>query len=91
MKDNVTKLYGFIAKLMTLLENDIVFLEDPSNKNTVSVKKNIADILGKLVTLLVQLNKISKEEDVENDNIIAVNDENIINLFLDKYNSKSDI
>lgn len=90
MKDNVTKLYGFIAKLMTLLENDISFLEDTHNKNTVAVKKNIADILGKLVMLLVQLNKISKDEDLDNDDIVAGNDENIIKIFLDKYNTISE-
>lgn len=85
MKDNVTKLYGFIAKLMHLLENDISFVEDTNSKNSIVVKKNITDILSKLVALLVQLNKISKDQDVNNEDVLETNDQDIINLFLNNH------
>lgn len=85
MKENVTKLYNFIAKLMTLLEDEIEILESSNSKNALLMKKNITETLTKLVHLLAQLNKMSKEEDTESDDILAGQDEEIINMFLSKY------
>ena len=85
MKITVKKLYGFIAKLISLLEDELNEIELNKSKNALSIKKNITDTLNKLVALIIQLNKLSKEEI---DEVYTINkeDQDIIKRFIDKYN-----
>ena len=85
MKITVNKLYGFIAKLVSLLEDELDEIESHKSKNALNIKKNITDTLNKLVVLIVQLNKLSKEE-IDEDCIINKEDQDIIKRFVEKYN-----
>ena len=85
MKITVNKLYGFIAKLVSLLEDELDQIESHKSKNALNIKKNITDTLNKLVVLIIQLNKLSKEE-IDEDCIINKEDQDIIKRFAEKYN-----
>ena len=85
MKITVNKLYGFIAKLVSLLEDELDEIESHKSKNALNIKKNITDTPNKLVVLIVQLNKLSKEE-IDGDCIINKEDQDIIKRFVEKYN-----
>ncbi|WP_425361647.1 hypothetical protein [Candidatus Tisiphia endosymbiont of Mystacides longicornis] len=49
--DTITTLYGFIAKIVSLLEDEIDELESKKSKGEIVVKKNITETLNKLVNL----------------------------------------
>lgn len=85
MKNTVNKLYGFIAKLVSLLEDELNEISSHKSKNALNIKKNITDTLNKLVALIIQLNKLSKEE-IDEDCIINKEDQDIIKRFVEKYN-----
>ena len=85
MKITVNKLYGFIAKLVSLLEDELDQIESHKSKNALNIKKNITDTLNKLVILIIQLNKLSKDE-IEEAYTINKQDQDIIKRFVDKYN-----
>ena len=85
MKITVNKLYGFIAKLVSLLEDELDQIESHKSKNALNIKKNITDTLNKLVVLIVQLNKLSKEE-MDEAYTINKEDQAIIKRFVEKYN-----
>lgn len=85
MKITVNKLYGFIAKLVSLLEDELDEIESHKSKNALNIKKNITDTLNKLVVLIVQLNKLSKEE-MDKAYTINKEDQAIIKRFVEKYN-----
>ena len=85
MKITVNKLYGFIAKLVSLLEDELNGIELHKSKNALNIKKNITDTLNKLVVLIIQLNKLSKDE-IEEAYTINKEDQDIIKRFVDKYN-----
>ena len=85
MKITVNKLYGFIAKLVSLLEDELDEIESHKSKNALNIKKNITDTLNKLVVLIIQLNKLSKDE-IEEAYTINKEDQDIIKRFVDKYN-----
>jgi len=85
MKVTVNKLYGFIAKLVILLEDELDELKSSKSKSAVNVKKNITDTLNKLVTLIIQLNKLSKDELMHSEKIMPLEDKEIIARFLSKY------
>jgi len=85
MKITVNKLYGFIAKLISLLEDELNEIELNKSKNALNIKKNITDTLNKLVVLIIQLNKLSKDE-IEEAYTINKEDQDIIKRFVDKYN-----
>jgi len=85
MKITVNKLYGFIAKLVSLLEDELDEIESHKSKNALNIKKNITDTLNKLVVLIVQLNKLSKEE-MDEAYTINKEDQTIIKRFVEKYN-----
>jgi len=85
MKITVNKLYGFIAKLVSLLEEELNEIELHKSKNALNIKKNITDTLNKLVVLIIQLNKLSKDE-IEEAYTINKEDQDIIKRFVDKYN-----
>jgi hypothetical protein len=85
MKITVNKLYGFIAKLVSLLEDELDQIESHKSKNALNIKKNITDTLNKLVVLIIQLNKLSKEE-MDEAYTINKEDQAIIKRFVEKYN-----
>jgi len=85
MKITVNKLYGFIAKLVSLLEDELNEIELHKSKNALNIKKNITDTLNKLVVLIIQLNKLSKDE-MDEAYTINKEDQDIIKRFVDKYN-----
>jgi|TARA_B110000503_G_scaffold142221_1_gene238307 hypothetical protein len=85
MKSTVNKLYGFIAQLVILLEEELNELKTSKSKSAVNVKKNITDTLNKLVTLIIQLNKLSKDEVIHTEKTMPLEDKEIIERFLSKY------
>lgn len=84
-KNNLDQLYGFTAKLMALLEEEIYALEDKGSNNTLMVKKITTDTLNKLVSTFVALNKISKEEKSNQPATLEKDDLEIINNFLQRH------
>ena len=87
MKKTINKLYEFIAKLVLLLENELNELEVSKAKNSSKIKKNITEALNRLVTLIIQLNKLSKEE-VNKSYEMNQEDKDIIKRFIEKYNGR---
>jgi len=85
MKITVNKLYGFIVKLVVLLEDELDDMRSSKSKSAVNVKKNITDTLNKLVTLIIQLNKLSKDESMQAKQVMKSEDMEIIERFLSKY------
>ena len=90
MKNTVDKLYVFIARIISLLEQEIDEIGSNKSKNAINVKKNITDTLNKLVCLIIQLNKLRKEE-IEGECAISKEDNNIIKRFVEKYNLENKI
>lgn len=91
MKVTVNKIYEFIAKLISLLEDELNQFDEPNfigKKNTLTIKKSIIITLNKLVTLIIQLNKL-RSEDLTDDLTINQEDQDIIQRFIDKYNSRA--
>jgi hypothetical protein len=85
MKTTINKLYGFIAKLVLMLEEELDELRSSKSKSAVNVKKNITDTLNKLVNLIIQLNKLSKEDTMNDNNTITNDDKEIIERFMSRY------
>lgn len=83
--DTITTLYGFIAKIVSLLEDEIDELESKKSKGEIVVKKNITETLNKLVNLIIQLNKLSKDDYLNENTIMKEEDKEIIAEFLSKY------
>lgn len=82
----ISKLYSFITKIISLLEEELEELGVLKYKNTVLVKKNITETLNKLVHLIIQLNKLDKDGYLNNDDTnIERDDELIIAEYLNKY------
>jgi hypothetical protein len=88
LQPTVSKLYSFIAKLVLMLEDELDELRLNKSKSALTVKKNITDTLNKLVTLIIQLNKVSKEESLNVKTIMPAADQEIIEYFLSKYSKK---
>lgn len=88
MKSTINKLYGFIAKLVIMLEDELDELKTSKSKSAVNVKKNITDTLNKLVHLIIQLNKLGKEEVVNNNIDIKKEDKAIIERFISRYKNE---
>ena len=65
MKQTLDKLYGFIARLVLMLDEELDELRNKKNTTVLNQQKNITDILNKLVKIIIQLNKISPEEFVQ--------------------------
>lgn len=82
----ISKLYSFITKIISLLEEELEELGVIKYKNTVLVKKNITETLNKVVHLIIQLNKLDKDGYLNNDDTnIERDDELIIAEYLNKY------
>jgi len=72
----------------------MLLLEDDLNKNdfgdidqSSSVKKNITSLMQKLVALVLQLNKLSKDESLYAEETLLSEDLKIIERFIQKYKS----
>ncbi len=88
MKQTLDKLYGFIARLVLMLDEELDELHSKKNKKVLNQQKNITDILNKLVKIIIQLNKISPEDFVQEKYDIASEDLKIISRFIGKYNNE---
>jgi hypothetical protein len=85
MKSTINKLYSFIAKLVLLLEEELDELKTNKSKSAINVKKNITDTLNKLVNLIVQLNKLNKDEIANSHVDMTLEDKAIIERFITGY------
>lgn len=83
-KDTISTLYSFITRIVALLEEELDALGEEKSKSKIMVKKNITDVLNKLVNLIIQLNRLSKEEQFKENSIMKEEDEAIIAEFLSK-------
>lgn len=88
MKETLDKLYGFIARLVLMLDEELEEVRSKKNKIALNQQKNITDILDKLVKIIIQLNKINPEDFVQEKYEIASEDLNIILRFMGKYNNE---
>lgn len=91
MKKTVNKIYEFIAKLVILLEDELDQLKTGNAKNTIITQKNIADILNKLVNLISQLNKVSKEKHKIEAGDFSESDKEILNKFITKIQKETKV
>jgi hypothetical protein len=85
VKNTVTKLYSFISKMMILVEQD---LEDPNIINgddSCAAKKNMTSIFEKLISLVMQLNRLSKDEQMHLTDTLPEEDMKIIERFIERY------
>lgn len=87
MKSTVDTLYNFIAKLVVMLEEELHDLKNSKSKSAVNVKKNITDTLNKLVNLIIQLNKLSKDDSFTQVSVLSGEDKEIIARFIERYNN----
>ena len=69
-KDTISTLYSFITRIVSLLEEELDVLGREKSKSKIMVKKNITDVLNKLVNLIIQLNRLSKEEKFKENSIM---------------------
>ena len=68
------------------------WIKDKNKTKTIIQKqKAITDILNKLVNLLIQLNKLSKEDGLKADNFVSQDDDEIIKRFLSKQNKNDPV
>ncbi len=84
-KNTITILYSFIARIISLLEEELDELGSKKSSGEIIIKKNITETLNKLVTLIIQLNKLSKDEYLNESKIMKEEDQLIISEFLRKY------
>lgn len=88
MKETLDKLYGFIARLVLMLDEELEEVRSKKNKTVLNQQKNITDILNKLVKIIIQLNKITPEDFIQEKYDIASEDLKIISRFIGKYNNE---
>jgi len=81
----IDRLYKFIATLVTLLEDELEEVRSNRSKSAIKEKKNITEILNKLVSIIIQLNKLVKDSALHSQNISSSEDLEIIGRFLRKY------
>lgn len=89
-KENLDQLYRFTARLMTLLEGEVEFLEESGSKDSMAIKKTVSDALNKLVTTFVHLNKMSKAQHHSDSENLSIEDQDIINSFLQRHSNERD-
>ena len=88
VKNTVSKLYSFISKMMILVEQD---LDDPNvmdGDDACVTKKNMTNIFEKLVSLVMQLNRLSKDEQMHLSDALPEEDMQIIERFMEKYKNR---
>ena len=74
--------------MMILIEQD---LEDPTimdGDEGCIAKKNMTNIFEKLVSLVMQLNRLSKDEQMHISDVLPEEDMKIIERFMEKYSRK---
>lgn len=76
------KLYKSIIRLISVVEDELDIIEGEKSKSRIIIKKNIADMLCRLVPLMIQLNKLSEEESRNTEVVMAAEDRQIIEQFL---------
>lgn len=81
-KDTISTMYSFIARIIALLEDELDALGKEKSKSKIMIKKHITELLNKLVNLIIQLNKLSAEEKLKENLIMAEEDATIIAEFL---------
>lgn len=89
MQDTISKLYGFIARLVVSLEDELDEIQNNRSKSALKLKKSITDSLNKLVSLIIMLGKLRDSELGDAEEGFPEEDAEIINEFLKKYNDKS--
>lgn len=88
MKNTINKLQRLIVRLVVMIDDELEELKT-TQPTTIIFKKNITELLGKLVTLIIQLNKLKKDESFSDVEILMPEeDRQIINRFLEKYKDK---
>lgn len=85
MKNTLDKLHGFIGNMVSLLEDEVDELKASKSKTKSGDKKNITDTINKLVSVITQLNKLSKEDDINSYKAMPEEDKEIIDRFLNKH------
>ena len=88
VKNTASKLYSFISKMMILVEQD---LDDPNvmdGDDACVTKKNMTNIFEKLVSLVMQLNRLSKDEQMHLSDALPEEDMQIIERFMEKYKNR---
>ena len=88
VKNTASKLYSFISKMMILVEQD---LDDPNvmdGDEACVTKKNMTNIFEKLVSLVMQLNRLSKDEQMHLSDALPEEDMQIIERFMEKYKNR---
>ena len=83
-KETISTMYSFIARIISLLEEELDLLGTEKSKSKIMIKKHITDLLNKLVNLIIQLNKLRAEEKLKENLIMAEEDATIIAEFLKK-------
>jgi hypothetical protein len=83
MKKNIESLYEFISKMIILFERELDITSQSPDSNP-KAKKYLTEMLNKLVSIILQLNKLSKES-LDADNFLPEEDQKIIEHFLSKY------
>ncbi len=68
-----------------MLEEELDELKSNRSKSAMTVKKNITATLAKLITIINQLNRLSKDHTTDAINVLPEDDSEIINTFLEKY------
>lgn len=85
MKNTLDKLHGFIGNMVSLLEDEVDELKASKSKTKSGDKKNITDTINKLVSVITQLNKLSKEDEINSYKAMPEEDKEIIDRFLNKH------
>jgi len=85
VKTTVSKLYSFISKMMMLVEQDLYDANIMGGDESCAVKKNMTNIFEKLVSLVMQLNRLSKDEQLYLSDTLPEEDMKIIERFMEKY------
>ncbi len=89
ISDTLNNLYDLIARLIILLEDELVRITLHKNENNIIDTKNVTETLNKLVNLIVQLNKLSNSRTSLENSKIDEKDKMIIDNFLENYNLKN--
>ena len=81
----IDRLYKFITTLVTLLEEELEEVKSNSSKSATQEKKHITEMLNKLVSIITQLNKLANDSIVDSQSTMTLEDLEIIERFLKKY------
>lgn len=83
IKTTVFQLYSFISKMMRFVEGALD--ECDSTSKDIESYRHMTQIFEKLVSLIIQLNKLSKEEKLHVKDTLPKEDMAIIERFMEKH------